>query len=145
MPQRHPIGAHSRLFTFAKLDKRRKEAWFMQRVRQHLAEHVGSPSFVQRLLIERAAVLMLRLALFDQKVVDNEPIPLHSDQWIVAWQNALVRTLAALGVKGTPGAAPANEVASYLAQARHTEVPPVETLPRNRGRRPKDPMLRGPA
>jgi hypothetical protein len=35
------IGAHSRLFTFAKLDKRRKEAWFMQRVRKNLAEHVG--------------------------------------------------------------------------------------------------------
>ena len=143
MPQRHPIGAHARLFTFAKLDKRRKEAWFMTRVRRNLTEHVGNPSFVQRLLIERAAVLMLRLALFDQKVVDNEPIPLHSDQWIIAWQNALTRILATLGIKGTPGAPPA-DLASYLATARDTAVPPAATLPHRRGRRPKDPVLRRP-
>ena len=78
----------------------------MARVRKNLVEHVGSPSFVQRLLIERAAVLMLRLALFDQKIVDNEPIPLHSDQWIIAWQNSLTRTLVALGVKPEAAAQP---------------------------------------
>lgn len=98
-PKAHPIGAHSRPHSLAKLDGRRKEAWLMRRVREELTEHVGGhPTITQRLLIERAAVLILRLAKIDQKIVDDRPFTLIDNNSTIAWQNALTRCLVALGV-----------------------------------------------
>ena len=79
----------------------------MARVREELTAHVGgNPSFPQRMLIERCAVLTLRLALADQRIIDGELLPLHADQWLCAWQNSLTRTLVALGVKPEAAAQP---------------------------------------
>jgi hypothetical protein len=111
----HPIGAYSRPFTLAKLDKRTREAWLMRRVRDELTRHVGGePSVVQRMLIERAAVLTLRLAKLDEKIV-NEPgaLTLHDCNFVIAWQNALTRCLVALGVE--PAAAPVPTLNDILA------------------------------
>jgi hypothetical protein len=81
------------------VDENSPEGQMLRRVREALFEHVGGrPNLVQQMLIDRAAMLMLRLALFDQKIVDNQPLAHTSDQYLMSWQNALTRTLIALGV-----------------------------------------------
>jgi hypothetical protein len=69
----------------------------MQRIRDELTAHVGTPNVVQKLLIERAVVLSLRLAMLDQKIIDDQIIA-TDNHMAIAWQNALTRTLVALGV-----------------------------------------------
>lgn len=77
-----------------------------------LTEHVGGkPNVVQRMLIDRAAVLSLRLALADERIIDDNLVE-YDSKALVAWQNALTRTLTALGVQ--PDAAPALPAASSL-------------------------------
>ena len=78
----------------------------MKGTRQMLAEHCGGhPNVVQQMLIERAAVLALRLALADIRVIEDRLVEFDNKQ-LIAWQNALTRTLVALGVHH-PEAAPA--------------------------------------
>jgi hypothetical protein len=97
---RRSLGPFSRQpFTLATVDENSPEGQMLRRVRDALTEHVGGrPNLVQQMLIDRAAMLMLRLALFDQKIVDNVPLAHTSDQYLMSWQNALTRTLIALGV-----------------------------------------------
>lgn len=64
------VGAYSRPFTLAKLDGRTREAALMRRVRAELTAYVGgSPTFPQRSLIDRAAILALRMAQIDEKII----------------------------------------------------------------------------
>jgi hypothetical protein len=71
----------------------------MARVRRDLTRYVGKPTVVQRMLIERAAVLILRLAKLDDKIINESgPLTLHDTNYVIAWQNALTRVLIALGV-----------------------------------------------
>jgi hypothetical protein len=64
------IGPHSRPNVLAKLDGRRREARLMQQVREHLMRHLGgSPSAVQRALVDRVAILSLHVALFDARAL----------------------------------------------------------------------------
>jgi hypothetical protein len=93
------IGPYSHPVSLAKLDGRTREATFLGRVRAELTEHVGKPSVVQRMLINRAAVLSLRLAMLDQKIIRDQALTEHDNNHIVAWQNALTRILVALGVR----------------------------------------------
>jgi hypothetical protein len=56
------IGPYSRPLALAKLDGRTREAALVRRVRAELTAHVGgNPTFPQRMLIDRAAVLALRM------------------------------------------------------------------------------------
>jgi hypothetical protein len=76
----------------------------MARVRRDLTDHIGgNPTVVQRVLIERAAVLTLRLAKLDDKVA-GEPgnITIHDTNFVIAWQNALTRILVALDISRAP-------------------------------------------
>jgi hypothetical protein len=98
------------------MDKRSKQAWLLARVREGLTEHIGgSPNVVQRLLIDRAAMLALRLAMLDQKIVDDVALSLHGDQHAIAWQNALTRCLVVIGVHKEAAPAVALNLNSYLA------------------------------
>ena len=99
-PPRRSIGPFSHQpFTLATVDERSREGMMLRCVRDALTEHVGGrPNLVQQMLIDRAAMLMLRLALCDQKIVNNEPFAHTSDQYLMSWQNALTRTLITLGV-----------------------------------------------
>jgi hypothetical protein len=100
-PIAHKIGVYSRPPAFAKLDKRTREAGFMAWVRHDLTEHIGgNPSVTQRMLIDRAAILSLRLAKLDQKIIADESFTLHDNNHAIAWSNALTRVLVALGVHG---------------------------------------------
>lgn len=101
------MGAYTRLHSLAKLDGRRKEAWLMARVREELTAHVGgNPSVSQRLLIERAAILTLRLSLLDQKIVDGEPLTQHDNNYVIAWNRTLTRLLTTLGLEAANSAPP---------------------------------------
>jgi len=100
----------------AKLDGRSREANLLRQIRTDLLRHVGGkPSAVQEMLIQRACVLSLRLAQIDRRIFADTELTLHDNQWAVAWQNALTRTLVALGVHPEAAAAqPSPALAEYL-------------------------------
>jgi hypothetical protein len=108
MPEKaRRIRLYSRPTTLAKIDERTREAALMRKVRDDLTRHVGGrPSVTQRLLIERAAVLALRVAQIDEKIVCGEMLTGHDNDHGLAWINALRRTLQALGLEPAAVAKP---------------------------------------
>lgn len=94
------LGPYSRFHAIAEIDQRTKEAQLMCRVRDELTAHVGGrPSAVERLLIERATMLSLRVAQIDIKIMAGEVLTLHDNQHALSWNNALRRTLSELGLE----------------------------------------------
>jgi hypothetical protein len=86
----------------------------MQSVRADLARHCGgTPSTVQRMLIDRAAALTLRLHLMDRAAGQDGSMSERNAREYLAWHNSLVRTLARLGP--VPKGAKAPDLASYIA------------------------------
>jgi hypothetical protein len=62
------IGPHSRPDKLQIVDGRLAEAKLMARVREELTQHLGGkPSATQKILIDRAAALSLRLHLMDRE------------------------------------------------------------------------------
>jgi hypothetical protein len=101
------IGPYSRPHAIAEIDQRTVEAALMRRVRDELTEHCGGhPTVVERLLIERATILSLRVAQIDVKILAGEVLTLHDNQHALSWFNALRRTLVELGLQ--PPASVAN-------------------------------------
>jgi hypothetical protein len=91
------LGPYSCLYKLAKLDGRTREAALVRRVREELLAHVGQrPTITQRLLIDRAAILSLRLAQIDRRIFADETLTILDNNQTVAWQNALTRVLVAL-------------------------------------------------
>jgi hypothetical protein len=94
------LGVYSCNTSLLRLDKRSREYRLMRQVRDDLTDHIGGqPTAVQRMLIERAVILSLRLALLDQKIVDGRLLTTMDNNQYLAWSNSLVRTLRELGVK----------------------------------------------
>lgn len=84
----------------AKVDRRTQSGKLLDAVRAELLEHVGpNPTPVQRMLIQRACVLSLRLAQIDRKIFEEQEFTTIDNNQAVAWQNALTRCLVALGVR----------------------------------------------
>ncbi len=114
------IGPHSRPGRLAIIDGRRAEAKLMQSVRSDLARHCGgSPSTVQRMLIDRAAALTLRLHLMDRAAGQDGAMSERNGREYLAWHNSLVRTLARLGLdpaKPTNSGPRAPSLAEILAE-----------------------------
>jgi hypothetical protein len=101
------IKPYSRELMIASLDQRTREAGYMRQVRNELTEHVGGkPNAVQRALIERAVILSLRVAQLDRKILAGEEFTIHDSNYSLAWNNALRRTLMALGVEGATAGKP---------------------------------------
>src|SRR5436309_1690459 len=78
------ISTYSRAYRnasgLAKLDGSTREALLIARVRAELRAHVGgNPNPVQRALIERAALLSLRVAQLDAKILAGETLTLHDN------------------------------------------------------------------
>jgi hypothetical protein len=108
------LGVYSCLTTLTNLDKRSKECRLMRKVRKDLTYHLGgSPSPIQRVLIERAAILSLRVAMLDTKIVNGEMLTQMYNVQYLAWSNGLVRTLDKLGL--TPAAGPQPSLGDVLA------------------------------
>jgi hypothetical protein len=57
-------------------------------------------------LIRRCARLALHLELEDEKMLAGQPLSDHGSRRYLAWNNALVRTLARLGLQGAAKSAP---------------------------------------
>jgi hypothetical protein len=115
-PLAHKIGVYSSAPVLRKLDKRTREAGFMAWVRHDLTTHIGTPSVTQKMLIDRAAVLSLRLAKLDAKIIDDAPFTQHDTNYMIAWQNALTRVLVALGVHGEASRS-TTSIADYYQRA----------------------------
>lgn len=94
------VGVYSCPTTLLRLDKRSREGRLIRQVRADLTAHIGGKaSVVQRMLIERAALLSLRLAKLDQKIADGALFTETDNNTYLAWSNSLVRTLSALGAQ----------------------------------------------
>lgn len=117
-PVARKIGAHSRLHRLVKVDRRTKEGRLLDAVRLELLEHIGSrPTPLQRLLIQRACVLSLRLAQIDRKIFEEREFSVIDNNQAIAWQNALTRCLVALGVR--PDVAQDDDLAAVLVEMGH--------------------------
>jgi hypothetical protein len=97
------IGPYSRPHMLAKIDGRTKESRLMAAARAELTRHVGgSPSHVQRVLIERAARLMLYVEIMDRETLEAGTMSERNSRQYLAWSNSLRLTLRELGVKAAP-------------------------------------------
>jgi hypothetical protein len=109
------LGPYSRPAVLAKLDQRTKEARILHDTREALTAHVGgSPSAVELALIERACALTLHLAQLDAKMSAGDGFTEHDSRYYICWSNALTRTLARLGTKGSAPRPPS--LAEHLAR-----------------------------
>lgn len=115
------IGPYSRPGAIAKLDGRTREARLLREVRAELAEHVGGkPSITERMLIERCAMLTLRLKQMDDKIASGSMTDLDARTYI-CWSNGLSRSLRLLGFKSAVSAPPRlSEVLAQMAQPAPT-------------------------
>jgi hypothetical protein len=102
---RAALGPYSRLIDRGAvgglIDGRSREGRFLRAYERQLTEHVGgSPSIVQRCLIDRAARLALHLELMDERSLAGDHVfTTHDHLHYVSWSNALARLLARLGLQ----------------------------------------------
>ncbi len=72
----------------------------MRGVRAELTAHLGGrPSATQRVLIDRAAMLTLQIAMMDARQASCGLSPRDSREYL-AWTNTLTRLMRQLGMKG---------------------------------------------
>jgi hypothetical protein len=115
-PDRKQIGPYTGDAALAKLDGRRKEARLMRAMRDELIAHIGgAPSVVERRLIDRAAVLALRLAIMDARAPDGRLSEKDAREYM-CWNNGYARMLQTLGLKPSPP--PKKSVDEMLAEIR---------------------------
>jgi hypothetical protein len=95
------IGPHSRPAKLQIVDGRRAEAKLLRDVRDELTKHCGGlPSATQRMIINQAAMLTLRLHLMDRQSLRDEGVSERNGRQYLAWSAALTRLLRQLGLKG---------------------------------------------
>jgi hypothetical protein len=84
-----------------KLDRRTWQGQLLRDTRAALLEHLGGKATpTQMAIIEQAAQLKLRLALFDLKHAEQGgEMTLHDTRTYLAWSNAYVRTVRELGLQ----------------------------------------------
>ena len=103
MPGMPKVGPYSSCATLRKLDKRTKEARLLQSLRAELCAHVGGkPNIAQRILIDQAAELRLRIALMEAEGTDPGEMTERRQVQFLAWTGALTRLLKDLGLQGVP-------------------------------------------
>jgi hypothetical protein len=120
-----PLGPYCKPQTLAKLDGRRKEAKLMQATREELHAFIGNkPTIVQQRLIDRAAVLALRLALIDARAPDGAMAEKTAREYL-CWNNAYTRLLMALDATKTspPPLTHAERLAQITAAVRSRPAP----------------------
>jgi hypothetical protein len=114
------IGPHSRPGRLALVDGRTAEAKLMRGVKADLAKHCGgAPSATQRMLIDQAAMLTLRLHLMDKESIADPALSERNGRQYLAWANSLSRLLRQLGLEGMPERQPTlkDHLAARAAQA----------------------------
>jgi hypothetical protein len=109
------LGAYSKEIVLARPDGRSREARLLQQMRRALIEHLGGEarlSAPQRAMVERAAMLQLRVAVLDGKILDGT-FSEYDAKTYLAFSNSLARTLDRLGL--APAAAPQMTLAERAA------------------------------
>lgn len=92
----------------------------MKQFRSDMVAHCGGrPSATQTALIDRAAVLHLRLILMDRESLEG--MTDRNARMYLAFSNSLARTLRQIGMKGVPSRAP-----SPAEAMRSLRLPPIE-------------------
>lgn len=108
------VPRSAKVINLATLDQRTREYRLMQETRADLLAHVGNmPSATQLALIERACQLRLRIAVMDQSYADQGTMTEHDSRVYLAWSNAYVRVVTALGLKAPPR--PKQDLQGYLS------------------------------
>ena len=114
------IGPHSRPDKLQIVDGRLAEAKLMASVRTELSQHLGGdPSATQRILIDRAAALSLRIHLMDRETARSGMMSERNGRQYLAWNNSLTRVMNQIGLKSVVNK-PALQ--DYLA-ARSAQAP----------------------
>lgn len=94
------LGPYSNCATLAKLDGRTRESRLVRSLRAELVAHVGGrPSTTQRLLIDQACQLQLRLSLMDKDGGATAEMTERNQVQYLAWSGALTRLLQRLGLQ----------------------------------------------
>ena len=94
------LGPHSRPGSLAKLDRRTREARLLEATGAALVAHLGgSPSAVERALIDRIALLTLHVSMFDRRALAAGSLSERDSRAYLAYSNSLSRALARLGIK----------------------------------------------
>jgi hypothetical protein len=89
----------------AGIDGRSSDAVFLRTVRAELLAHIGrEPSVPERLLVEQAAQIRLRIAKTDALYARQPEITQHAGREYLALANALAKILGQLGMR--PGQPP---------------------------------------
>jgi hypothetical protein len=103
----------------AKLDRRTKEARLLEEARASLTRHVGgSPNDIQRVLIERAARLMVYLELMDRQALEEGGMSERNSRMYISWQNSLRLTLREIAAQtSAPAKGDAATLADYVKAA----------------------------
>ena len=98
-PRWRQIGPYSSEGALAGIDARSREWRYMEKCKRELIAHIGgTPNLVQRQLIERAAILMLRVRMMDRRLLENDGSAFTNNDstQFCAWSNSLSRTLVLL-------------------------------------------------
>jgi hypothetical protein len=95
------LGPHSRPDKLQIIDGRLAEAKLMACVREELSQHLGGkPSATQKILIDRAAALSLRLHLMDRETARSGGVMTdRNGRQYLAWNNSLTRLLTQIGLE----------------------------------------------
>ena len=105
-PPWRQIGPYSSEGALAGLDARSREWRYMNKCKREFIEHIGgTPNLIQRQLIERAAILMLRVRMMDRRLLENDGSAFTNNDstQFCAWSNALSRTLVLVDLTVTGG------------------------------------------
>ena len=118
MPQ---LGAYSREIVLARPDMRSRAGRLLKQMREELTRHLGGNlTAPQRALVERAAMLQLRCAVLDQRIVDGSFTDSDGKTYL-AFSNSLRRCLEGLGLQPTAGK-PADPLAALHAHIRRGQA-----------------------
>lgn len=110
------IGPYSNPDAIAKLDKRTREARLLRKVRDELHDHLGGTLTVtQRAMVERAAMLTLHISLMDAKALEGNGLAERDSRQYLAWNNALMKVLKALGTDKPKSKPAAPSLKDFLA------------------------------
>jgi hypothetical protein len=112
--KRREITRHSRLFTHGPIDGRSRSGRYLARCREELHRHLGdNPSPVQQALVERIAMIQLRLMLLDEKAASGASLTGSEERAYTSLSSALARMVRSLGMKAAAARPPS--LAEYMA------------------------------
>jgi hypothetical protein len=86
--------------TLIRTDQRTREMRLWKRMRAEFTKQLGDPTAVEKVLVDRAATLAVYLAVADREAIeDGGEMSEYARKAYLAYNNSLVRTLKALGLK----------------------------------------------